>query len=225
MKWRKTGYYARSLCAVMRTLRNPHRLVCLALGRAVALDFRGRRIWMSSPLDVLVYKEVCIDDEYRLGDLVDPECIVDVGAGVGEFALEAARRFPRARIVSFEPAPARYALMRRTIIDNGCDNVEMVNAAAGAGAFRLDRLSLPRIDLLKIDCEGAELDVLESLSPQQVDSLRRAALEYHDVDGDRRSDSTRRFLHDRGFEVEVVPNRFEPVIGHVYATRRGHRST
>ncbi len=219
MKLRKTGYYVRSLLAVLGTLDNPHRLPCLVLGRAVALDLDGRRVWMSSALDVLVFKEVCIDDEYRLGELVDPHCIVDVGAGVGEFAVEAARRHPRARVLCFEPDPARYALLKRTIDDNDCTRVETHRAAVGTDAFRLDRLNLPAIDLLKIDCEGAEFDVLESLSPAQLAVTRRVALEYHDTGAERRSVSTSRFLGDHGFAVEVVPDRFDPSLGHVYASR------
>ena len=42
---------------------------------------------------------------------------------------------------------------------------------------------LKRIDLLKVDCEGAELDVLRGVSEQDWPKVQQAVLEVHNVEG------------------------------------------
>lgn len=42
---------------------------------------------------------------------------------------------------------------------------------------------LERIDLLKVDCEGAELDVLLGIDEKDWPKVQQAVLEVHDVDG------------------------------------------
>jgi FkbM family methyltransferase len=54
--------------------------------------------------------------------------VLDVGASRGQFALHAARRFPAARIVCFEPLPSS----REALVSVLGDRVEVVPAAVGA---------------------------------------------------------------------------------------------
>jgi len=44
----------------------------------------------------------------------------------------------------------------------------------------MDELSLDRVRLVKLDCEGAELSILLSLSPSTLERIDAFALEYHD---------------------------------------------
>jgi len=71
---------------------------------------------------------------------------------------------------------------------------------------RLVRLSdviraagLPRVDLLKVDVEGAEFDCLEGIDPEHWPLVRRAIVEVHGGDGDR--DRMERMLADRGLAI------------------------
>jgi hypothetical protein len=54
------------------------------------------------------------------------------------------------------------------------------------------------IDLLKVDVEGAELDVLRGIDEADWPKIRAVIAEVHDVDG--RVDAVRRLLEDRGFD-------------------------
>jgi len=57
-------------------------------------------------------------DEYRLGPLLGDEdrykvtTVVDIGAGIGDFALAASVRFPEAQIFSFEPCLGSFQYLK-----------------------------------------------------------------------------------------------------------------
>ena len=63
--------------------------------------------------------------------------------------------------------------------------------------------SIPRIDLLKIDVEGAELDVLRGIEEEDWPKIKQIAMEIHYSENLR--DETKKLLHSRGF------NRIEGV--------------
>jgi FkbM family methyltransferase len=116
--------------------------------------------------------------------------VFDLGAHTGYYTLlSAALTGRRGRVVAFEPSPRNLRVLRRHLHLNGLRNVEVVEAAAaaaegtaefalgtGSGTGRLagegtlrvatttvdlaaERLGL-RPSVLKIDVEGAELDLL-----------------------------------------------------------------
>jgi FkbM family methyltransferase len=63
--------------------------------------------------------------------------VVDVGAHVGMYAIRAARELHgRGRVLAFEPNPAARAQLEANIALNGCENVVVLPAAAGAAAGR-----------------------------------------------------------------------------------------
>jgi FkbM family methyltransferase len=61
---------------------------------------------------------------------------------------------------------------------------------------------VPRIDLLKIDAEGEELEVLRGIECADWPKIRQVVVEVHDVDG-RLSDITE-LLRERGFREVVI---------------------
>ncbi|XVS60925.1 FkbM family methyltransferase [Actinosynnema sp. CA-299493] len=71
--------------------------------------------------------------------------------------------------------------------------------------LRLSSFLVPgeRVDLVKIDVEGAELTVLRGVDPGQWASIDRFVLEVQDLDG--RLDEVGALLRSRGFEVTVRP--------------------
>jgi FkbM family methyltransferase len=112
--------------------------------------------------------------------------VYDVGANVGLFTLAAVSR--GAQVIAFEPDARNRAFLARHVALNGvADRVEVIAAAVGRTTGRtryrpehtglegriapdghvevdlvaLDRLDRPAPAVLKIDVEGAELDVLE----------------------------------------------------------------
>lgn len=69
--------------------------------------------------------------------------------------------------------------------------------------------NLPRIDLLKVDCEGAELAVLQGISDEHWPLVRKVVIEVHDIDG--RLAKIKEILTKNGFDniVEEVEAGFE----------------
>ena len=248
---RKAPYYARSARELVR-IATVSSIVRCALTHNKRLDFRdGLSLDLSAVIDLLVVKETFVDDVYRLAALdVSPrELIVDVGAGVGDFTLAAARRFTQSEVHGFEPNPRAFALLEQNVRRCGAANVRIAEIAVGleesyemhglsagplatavgvvAGtndaavvhAKRLDDLLPERpIALLKIDCEGLELDVLRS-GVRVLERAQTAVVEYH---RDLAPDSDRlviQCLSERGFETWALPDPYDDGIGYVHAVR------
>ena len=64
-------------------------------------------------------------------------------------------------------------------------------------------LGVARIALLKVDVEGAELDVLRGIDPADWPAIDQVVAEVHDVDG--RVTQVRELLEAQGFRVAVAP--------------------
>lgn len=83
----------------------------------------------------------------------------------------------------------------------------------------IDRHHLGHIDLLKIDCEGAEFQILEDTPGHVFDKVSHIALEYHDwvPNGDHRRLKT--FLEKRGYKVAVFPNHKMKELGFLWCQK------
>ena len=208
------------------------------------------------------------------------DCVVDVGANIGLFSLEAARR--GAKVQAFEPMPATFAALQANARALGEENIRAHNLALGAelgvaqfayfrwmsalstrfpaligknaasgamavlddaqlaprfGWFRrapswlrnalvagvvrvfmqprpvscrvetlsraIHTLGIGKIDLLKIDVEGAEWDVLRGISAHDWPRISQVVAEVHDEDG--RVHQVENLLRAQGFTVVSEP--------------------
>lgn len=149
----------------------------------------------------IFYREIyAVQPDYRI--------IIDAGANIGAFSLYALLRAPQCHVVAVEPAPDTCCRMRAMLLRHGVGQRCTLHEAAlgdmagtttiqmSAGSqFRqtggsegvqvpvvtLASLIIPfkRVDLLKIDTEGAEYKVLSSTTPEVLGRINRIALEYH----------------------------------------------
>lgn len=98
----------------------------------------------------------------------DIRCAVDVGSADGSYVLYFLARTAARRVFSFEPDAAARAQLTGNLALNGfggSDRLTMFDRPAGsgdAGAVALDELigDMPTPLVIKVDVEGAELDVL-----------------------------------------------------------------
>jgi FkbM family methyltransferase len=258
-------YYASSFPAVLLRMRRRGDILRLLLGLPVRrpLEIRldsGARFGVSKRMDVWIIKESCLDRVYDRGtDFEDGWTIVDIGAGLGDFAIHAALRRPRATVYALEPLPESFAQLEENIRLNALTNVRAVREAiagsegavslhtvtglsgqhrtAGSGAMRtivapisvaattlsgaFERFGIARCDFLKIDCEGAEYEILLGLSGETLARIARIALEYHDNMTAHTHDELVRFLQARGFTVRTRPSPAWHELGFLYAVNPG----
>jgi FkbM family methyltransferase len=160
---------------------------------------------------------------------------VDVGANVGVLACAVAAQDPRTRVIAFEPHPRTFRLLERNVRLNGFENVSLHNLGLGSEPSTLymsDRRSddmnfisdagvpvrvatlddlladVERIDLLKIDVEGYELEVLRggSRTIARTREVYFEAFEHQYARFGYGFADVRAFLEDRGFTIfEVDP--------------------
>jgi FkbM family methyltransferase len=175
---------------------------------------------------------VWLDDEYGLRRLEadPPQIVVDIGANIGLFSMWARHCFPQARLLAYEPNPRIYPCLERNVRSMGVQTHKCGVADAAGRATMQDasdsRLASTHrsadgeitlvsltdvvaaaggtIDLLKLDCEGAEWDILRAVDA--VDQVKSIHMEYHLVNGHTVEDLVA-VTKQLGFEVRhLIPN-------------------
>ena len=81
----------------------------------------------------------------------------------------------------------------------------------------LTRHAIDFCDLMKMDCEGAEFEILESMQTDLFKKIGAFYLEYHEyVDGKKKEDLVRIFQKN-GFKTKVIPSRYDKRLGFILA--------
>jgi FkbM family methyltransferase len=192
--------------------------------------------------------EVIMDDTYGLRHLrhENIKTILDIGGNVGFFSLTAREAFPKATIHVYEPNPAVLPYLtahaaaansrifaeavgaepgRVTLTDEDYVNMRSRIDAAGNIPQVAFRTALERIgghcDLVKLDCEGAEWQILTDFEAwQNVDYL---TMEYHLSDTSYRHDDIVEALARINFNVRKRMPADE--FGVVWASRKREHVT
>jgi len=145
---------------------------------------------MIIPNNMISHVGKIFQGEYATLGVIENPYIIDIGANVGGFAVWAHEFFKNPKIDCYEPINANYDLLRQNI--EGTD-IAIRNIAIGkedgkrmmyygldncgeSSLFQGDRQleegemvkvmsskHLPRCDIMKIDTEGAEIEILENL--------------------------------------------------------------
>lgn len=215
------------------------------------------------PNAYMQYKDEVVRGCYAFASRSATPVVIDGGANMGMFSLVTRRDHPGARITAFEPDPAIAALLRENLDRNGARDVAVVVAALGAspgeaafaadgmagGALsasgtarvRVERLSdwlHDEVDFLKLNIEGAELDVLrEAAGAGRLHKVRAMVVEYHGwPEGEQRlgallelldREGYRYLLHDFDAQTNPAtkppfrPPGAQPWFALVYAWRAG----
>jgi FkbM family methyltransferase len=221
------------------------------LGRSTVLELRnGTRYFVrAGTLDLGVINEAAFLDPY-LGPgfltLRPDSIVVDIGANIGDFAIQAAKRCPDGRVFAIEPLSFAGKMIETQTRLNGIHNVTWIPAAVsgsegettsdavggpykGSGAAEQIRvttlpqvvreLDLPRIDLLKLDCEGAEWDILPA-AEEILPLIQQICMEFHCERGWTPARLSA-WLRARGFDVTHTGGSWN---GLLWARRAGSAS-
>ncbi|HVU38613.1 MAG TPA: FkbM family methyltransferase [Opitutales bacterium] len=173
-----------------------------------SFDYLGRRVEFVDAASLLTaWDEIFLNRIYDIGPQTEPY-LCDAGANIGLTELYFQVHYGKFSGVCFEPDPGVFAVLQRNLRAWGCDveaRPEAVGArdgeaefksegadagqlvADGAGSHRVKITRLSpwlnrRISLLKIDIEGAEVEVMEDCAGQfgQVAAL---FVEFHSYPG------------------------------------------
>jgi FkbM family methyltransferase len=90
-------------------------------------------------MDVWIIKETCLDRDYESNatPIQDGWTIIDIGAGLGDFAISVAYEHPRCQIYAYEPFPESYRLLEENIVLNSTNNVVAAPIAIGAQSGKM----------------------------------------------------------------------------------------
>lgn len=82
-----------------------------------------------------------------------------------------------------------------------------------------ERFAVESCEFLKLDCEGAEYEILFKASADTLRKVERISLEYHMGVTDHAPQELVDLLGSRGFEVELLPP-LDVESGYLHAVRR-----
>jgi FkbM family methyltransferase len=146
-----------------------------------------------------ILKEVFILDVYRSNLIRENDLVLDIGATIGDFSVLASKKVgKKGKVIAIEPNIEDYKLLKLNIKENYCENVVPLNIAVGSKlgeeeitfwgkTFKctintlqniLDELNIQKIDFVKMDIEGFEIDVISN----SIDIIKEAdiiSLEFH----------------------------------------------
>jgi len=83
----------------------------------------------------------------------------------------------------------------------------------------LEKYGIEKVDLIKLDCEGAEYDILMKAPTSALRRMDRIIMEYHDLDSERNHRRLVQFLESQGFRVQTYGNPVHDNIGYLFAAQ------
>ncbi|MBU0679334.1 MAG: FkbM family methyltransferase [Verrucomicrobia bacterium] len=158
------------------------------------------------------------------------DIVVDAGAFPGDYTVYASRKVgPEGRIVAFEPNPVNFKQLKHhveafdlqnvTLLQKGLWSKDCTLKMAGAGVDthvvengehevelvsldkELQRLGIHKVDVIKMDIEGAEIRALEGAHKTLMENdIHLAIGSYHEFEGEVTKDKTEHILKSLGYK-------------------------
>jgi FkbM family methyltransferase len=100
--------------------------------RTLTLNKKKITAQIRSEADESVFEEIFIDRDYKLLDSTITKAqtlILDIGAHTGYFAIYASTLNPTTQIISFEPEPSNFKLLKENLKQNRIHNTKAKNLA------------------------------------------------------------------------------------------------
>jgi FkbM family methyltransferase len=140
---RRIKYYLSSIPTVLGQVENWYMLPLLLLRKQpVVIKLRNKcQFKVRNLMDVWIVKETCLDRDYESNSvqIKDGWTVVDIGAGIGEFAILVAKEHPSSQVYAYEPFPESFDLLEENLKLNVTRNVRAFQMAIGSrsGKMRL----------------------------------------------------------------------------------------
>lgn len=176
------------------------------------------------------YEEIFKRENYKVDFPTSEPFIIDCGSNIGLSIIYFKSKFPKSTIIGFEPDPKIFNVLKKNV--SGFEKVTLHNKAVSKEKGKLSFVSEGgfsgrlndeadsgnvivveaepltyyidrKIDLLKIDIEGAEYEVLQEIQPklQMVDKI---FIEYHSIYGKSQNlDLILAILKQEGYRVHI----------------------
>lgn len=154
-----------------------------------------------------LYEEIFIEKVYDM-PIKDCKSILDLGGNVGFSVIKFSKLYPNSEIITYEPSTLAYNYLRKNLYMNKIYNVISFNKAvldcneeisfdintinAGNSIFNTSKTKIlcvdindiikNKIDLLKMDIEGSEYKILDSLiRNNKLKLIRNMVIEFHTI--------------------------------------------
>ena len=176
------------------------------------------------------YEEIFKRENYKIHFSTEEPFIIDCGSNIGLSIIYFKTKFPKATIIGFEPDPGIFKILKENTVkfqnvvlynqavskekgklsfaSEGGFSGRLNDEAVGNNVITVDTQTLSsfidrKIDLLKIDIEGAEYEVLQEIQSKlrMVDKL---FIEYHSMSNkDQNLDQLLAILKQEGYRVHI----------------------
>ncbi|SIM60796.1 FkbM family methyltransferase [Cuniculiplasma divulgatum] len=202
------------------------------------IKFGNFNLQYNDPHDLAAIIESYVLNVYRIQKIKKGGIVVDVGAGIGEFAVIASKIVGNeGKVIAIEPSPEDFKTLQYNIKKNKCGNVIPINSAVSDKKEKLslsfkgknfeskadtlqniiENLKVPvnSIHYMKMDIEGAERFVIP-LSIDIIKNFDYLAIQIHDGF----SSELIPYMSSQGFEFkrvernEYILNAFKKVVLH-----------
>ncbi len=146
-------------------------------------------------------------------------------------AFEQHMRLNNIALVSLVPAAVAGTSGSRALLvaeDSHNHELARVSGVAGGSTMRVAAKSLAdiiaehhieSIDVLKMDIEGGEYEIIDTVDEDVWSKIRLVVMEYHTISG-RKVSELERGLRERGFGVQTFPSRFDTSMGFFLARNK-----
>lgn len=138
MLFSRWSYYLASVPTLLKGITNWPIALRLFLGLPVQqpaiIELKnGSQFRVRTGMDVWIIKETCLDRDYERNSvpIEDGWTVIDIGAGLGDFAINVAREHPSSVVYAYEPFPESFALLQENIKLNQVASVRAFPYAIG----------------------------------------------------------------------------------------------
>lgn len=81
------------------------------------------------------------------------------------------------------------------------------------------KFAIPGYSLIKMDCEGAEFEIIASISADQLSLAHAYYLEYHEYQPDFSAQNLAQVFRKAGFKTSITPSRYDSRMGFIFAKK------